>query len=59
MNNNILDGWKKLLALVGGGATLGLEALPERLVWPFVVVLAAYLVGQSLVDAAKAWKGKA
>lgn len=56
MNTNILDGWKKPIALVGGGATLGLDTLPDRLVWPFVVVLAAYLLGQSAVDAAKAWK---
>lgn len=55
---NILDGWKKILVTAGSATTLGLDALPERLVWPFVVLASAYLIGQSIADAAKAWGTK-
>jgi hypothetical protein len=58
VNDNILTGWRKLLATVGGGTALGLDAVPDHLVWPFVAVLGCYLIGQSLVDAAKAWRAE-
>lgn len=56
MEKSILDGWKKILVTAGGMTTLGLDALPDRLVWPFVALTAAYLIGQSLADAARAWR---
>lgn len=53
-----LDGWKKLLVTASSTTALGLDALPDRLVWPFVTLAAAYLIGQSIADAAKAWGAK-
>lgn len=54
---NILDGWKKMTVTAGGVAALGLDAIPDKLVWPYVVLLSVSLVAFAAQDVAKAWKG--
>lgn len=54
MSETPIDGLKKLSALFAGGASLA--ALPPALYWPVVVMVSAYLVGQSAVDVVKAWR---
>lgn len=57
----MFDGYKKMgaaaVAAVGLPAAQMLEALPAETVWPVVVIICAYILGQAINDAAKAWKG--
>lgn len=61
--STMFDGYKKMgaaaVAAVGLPAAQMLEALPADAVWPVVVIICAYILGQAVVDFGKTTKGDA